>query len=80
MWMLATAGIDEATERLLIFDTDNDYWSTIQADIRQCLGVGHYEEVRKLVDAGASRLHKLRSYLAMTDCNEVKIPSQYILL
>jgi hypothetical protein len=80
LWRLATAGIDDATARLLLVDTDNDQWSTIQADLRECMGVGHYEKVRKLFDAGARRLHKLRSYLAMTDCNEVKSPSQYILL
>jgi hypothetical protein len=59
MWMLSSAGVDQATARLLSC-LRHEAWDAVLADLRELLGIVHYEEVGQLLAAGAQPFEHLK--------------------
>jgi hypothetical protein len=79
LWLLASVGADQATARLLSLDANNEGWDAAQPELREFLGVAQSAEVGQLLAAGAQRIEQLRKYLEMTNVDQVKLPSVYII-
>jgi hypothetical protein len=79
IWLLKGISLGEESARDLANDPQNVRWDAAQDAIRAFLGV-EYEEVAKLLAAGAKRIERLNKWLDSTAVEPVNLPSVSITL